>query len=231
MSGRVTKIGAVQPQRNRSEEALVKLEREMGCDFAQLEAVLNVVPCRRYEVYQHLRDTELSIASHRSHLAALSALPSAERLDEVAKLAAELLEVATPAVAKRELAQLIAAFPSASLADPEMFLTTLLYDVLDIGIPDVVLVVACREIRRTHKFVPAISEVLAVAEAISEKWKSLSRLAEMRRISERHFQRALAEAEEKRRRLLKEEEHQRTMQARREESERQKRAGQTGGTA
>lgn len=92
-------------------------------------------------------------------------------------LAAEKgLATITPAIVTREVANLIAAYPNAAPTSPEIFISTLVYDLLDLQFPDAIVVEACRTIRRTSKFVPSIAEVVKEAQSLLDCWRLVERL-------------------------------------------------------
>lgn len=174
------------------EDALARMEREMGFDATEVRSALNAIwRCSISEAeYSPLR-----LDKSEQGLADLAALPTTERIEEIAALAEAAMAISTPAVAKREIARLIGAFPNASPANPEVYISALVFDVLDLGISDAVLVLACRNIRRTQKFVPAVAEVIAAAEKVAERWRSLRELAKVRRVVESDLRRIRAEAQ------------------------------------
>jgi hypothetical protein len=74
------------------------------------------------------------------------------------------------AKAAEKLALLIDSFPTSNIPNPKAFTALLLEEVLAAEPCPLALESACRHIRRTSKFMPAISEVLTVLKQKQEFW-------------------------------------------------------------
>ena len=70
------------------------------------------------------------------------------------------------------LAQLIGSFPTANLPNATAFTRALLEDVMLEQPGRIELACACRQLRRTMKFVPSISEVIEALKAEKEVWSA-----------------------------------------------------------
>jgi hypothetical protein len=68
------------------------------------------------------------------------------------------------------LAQLVGSFPTSNLPDAKTFTRVLLDDVMALEPSYVALESACRKLRRTQKFLPSISEVIAAIEKEQDAW-------------------------------------------------------------
>lgn len=160
----------------RPEDVLHLAEQRAGMTAA--EAVLTVYPAQPVSSFQIFTKEGCAdtIARCQQNLAAL---PDQQLLIEMAAAAAKGLAIISPSVAAREVATLVAAFPNAAPASPEIFMSTLIYDLLDLRIPDAILVEACRRLRRTSKFLPSISEVVRAAESLREDWRMVEALPTM----------------------------------------------------
>ena len=86
------------------------------------------------------------------------------------------MKTSTESVVKKQIGQLIGSFPNANPTSPEIYIAAILFDVLDTGIPDSVVHTTCREIRRTMKFLPTISEFLDVANKQRANWQMVGPL-------------------------------------------------------
>jgi hypothetical protein len=74
------------------------------------------------------------------------------------------------AVARMIGVQLVGAFPTSNVQDPEVFVNQLIEDVLSWEPHFISLERACRELRRTQKFMPAIAEVRAAYDEADRKF-------------------------------------------------------------
>lgn len=108
----------------------------------------------------------------------LAVMPNEQVLMEIAATATRALSTISPSAVTREVALLVAAFPNAAPTSPEIFISTLSYDLVDLRIPDAIVAEACRKLRRTSKFVPSISEVVAEAEQLLDQWRLVETLPE-----------------------------------------------------
>lgn len=70
------------------------------------------------------------------------------------------------------LAQLIGSFPTANLPNATAFTRALLEEVMLEQPNRLALACACRQLRRTMKFVPSISEVIEALKAEKEVWSA-----------------------------------------------------------
>jgi hypothetical protein len=75
------------------------------------------------------------------------------------------------------IGMLLDAFPHSRPPNLDAYAGSMLHDVASMGFNPAVVAAACRELRRTLKFPPAISEMVAACEAERERYERLSRLA------------------------------------------------------
>src|SRR5262249_8333152 len=119
----------------------------------------------------------------------LQAMPAAQDIASIRSIIAKALSEHTEQGMRRHLGLLVGSFPNARPNDGEVYAAALLFDVADLKIPDAIVAQACLEIRRTHKFIPAIAEFLSVADRIWCRW--------------RHYQRSLDLIEQRRAERIK----------------------------
>lgn len=81
----------------------------------------------------------------------------------------------TREVATMVVGQLLAAYPTSKIANPEAFFDTLVFDLLDEGFPDIVMAAACQQLRRSSKFMPAIAEVIEACRSKKETYTAICR--------------------------------------------------------
>ena len=78
----------------------------------------------------------------------------------------------------KHIALLIGSFPNANPADPETYTKMLIEEVAAAALTATALEAACRKVRRTAKFIPTISEVLAAIKdeerAWDERWAAIN---------------------------------------------------------
>lgn len=108
----------------------------------------------------------------------LADLPRDQDVAALAAVVTDALATCTEPFIRQQVAQLIGAFPNASPTDPETYVTALMFDLRDARIPDAILMLACQEIRRTSKFVPAIAEIFQEAKRHLEAWEAVIALPE-----------------------------------------------------
>jgi hypothetical protein len=164
---------ASQSRGARPEDVLAHAERAAGLSIAKIiERAGYVSPIDALELRHHTDQ------ARRYNEARLADFPDSAVIARLADAARKGLAVQTPAIIAREVATLVAAFPNAALPQPEIFIATATHDLLDLGIPDAVAVLACRTLRRTKKFVPAISEIVAAAQLLLADWQAVVNLPE-----------------------------------------------------
>ena len=159
----------------RPELALALAEAKLDRTPAELAHSMLASPSWNFSEYSVPASIEAALRDNRARLAAL---PRQEEADRLAKIAREARSTCTPSILKQEVARLIGSFPNAAIASPEVYISALVYDLLDKRIPDAVVVLACQRLRRARRFVPTISEVLDTAEEIAANWRSLEELAD-----------------------------------------------------
>lgn len=162
------------PRKPRPEDALANAEARLPMPIQEIHWRVRVTPNNDFSEMSVPARIEQALAHNRHCLANL---PDETFVDELAKFASEALAACSEAVVKREAAKLIGSFPNAAIANPETYAAALVFDLLDLRIPDTVVVLTCRKLRRSCKFVPAISEVLATAEGITDHWRAVEGLA------------------------------------------------------
>ncbi|MGO4389437.1 hypothetical protein AB4Y85_18060 [Microvirga sp. 2YAF29] len=81
----------------------------------------------------------------------------------------------TPDVAKMVVGQLLTAYPTSKIGNPEAFFETLVFDLVDEGIPDIVMAAACQQLRRTSRFLPAIAEVIEACRSKKSTYTAICR--------------------------------------------------------
>jgi hypothetical protein len=69
-----------------------------------------------------------------------------------------------------QLAMLLGSFPTSNVPDVKVFTRMLLDEVMAEGVDAITLQAACQKIRRTSKFVPTISEILATIDQQRKLW-------------------------------------------------------------
>lgn len=160
----------------RPEDVLHLAEQRTGMTAAEAGNRVRVAhPISHYQIFTK-QGCDETIARIEQQLAAL---PDQQVLEAMAAAATKGLSIVSPSVIAREVATLVAAFPNAAPASPEIFISTLVYDLIDLRIPDAILVEACRRLRRTSKFLPSISEVVRAAEDLLEDWRTVEALPEL----------------------------------------------------
>ena len=176
----------------RPEDILVQAEATLSTSIEEIGCRIRVTPNTTFSEHSIIPRIEAALAENRRHL---ENLPDQNEIDRLAHLASLAISISTQTVVKREVANLIGAFPNAAIANPEIYLAALVFDLLDRQIPDAVVVLTCRKIRRTSKFVPTIAEVLQIAETITDHWGSLSSLSAELRNSRALLQQAVTRGE------------------------------------
>lgn len=166
--------GASNARKPRPEDVLANIEARLGRPVDVLGERAQVTPNVDFSEYSVPARIEEALTHNRQRLALL---PEQAEAEELAKIAREALAICTPAVVKREVATLVGSFPNAALSNPEIFLSSLVFDLLDKRIPDAVVVLACRRLRRSSRFVPAIADVLGVADAILQSCRAIEAMA------------------------------------------------------
>ena len=155
---------------SRPEFILAQIEAKHADFMEKLHRLVYGEPATQFTSRSPIWVLEDALAKNR---ALLADLPSEEELSGLLELIKPALTISSAAIVKREIAQLIGSFPNAAPADPETYIAALIYDILDTRTPDAIIVTACRELRRTSKFVPAIAEVLATAERHVSRWQGM----------------------------------------------------------
>lgn len=171
----VQQHSATVARKSRPEEVLANIEASLQVPVAEIAFRIRVQPNTNFSEMSLPARVEAAIAENRRYI---ESLPAEAEVDGLANIASEVLSISTPGVVKREVANLIGSFPNAAVANPEIYLSALVYDLLDKHIPDAVTVLTCRQIRRTCKFVPSISEVLETAESIADQWRPMGDLSQ-----------------------------------------------------
>jgi hypothetical protein len=127
---------------------------------------------------------ELMIEGYES---TLEQIPDKAGLARTRLTISTALGVHTEKGIRRQVGLMLGAFPNARPHDPEVYVTTLIYDALDLGLPDAVVAQTCQHIRRSQKFVPTVSEFLDTAENIWARWRLYERLID--RVEQRRTER------------------------------------------
>lgn len=98
-------------------------------------------------------------------IALLAKFPSAEQeRDRAAQISRAMKAGSDRKAIVGMVAMLIDAFPSGRPANPEAYLDTIVHDLLSLRYSPEVVALACRNIRRTSKFLPSVSEIMEAAE-------------------------------------------------------------------
>jgi hypothetical protein len=140
---------------------------------------------------QHAEQARGTLARFDAARAALTSVPEGE---------------AYRANVSMQLAALLGSFPTSNIPDPKLFTRMLLDEVLAEEVNPIVLQAACQKIRRTQRFVPSISEILAAIAEQQRLWtervESAGKIADLVQELERERAEleALAEAEKVRER-------------------------------
>jgi hypothetical protein len=170
-------LGPVRGNRKpRPEDVLHLAEQRAGItvtDAAIAEMVFSAEPASPSMLFT-VEGATATILHNQTRLQGL--LDRQPAVVELSLAAEKGLATITPAIVAREVANLIAAYPNAAPTSPEIFISTLVYDLLDLQFPDAIVVEACRKIRRTSKFVPSIAEVVREAQALLDYWRLVERL-------------------------------------------------------
>jgi hypothetical protein len=103
------------------------------------------------------------------------------------------LTVCTEEGVRRHIAIMLGAFPNARPHEPKVYVAALIYDVLDLRIPDACVAAAAQDVRRSFKFVPAVSEFLTLATARRDHFTA--RRDTLHRFEQRRAERLKAIAE------------------------------------
>ncbi|MFZ5751275.1 MAG: hypothetical protein ACOY5U_09430 [Pseudomonadota bacterium] len=103
--------------------------------------------------------------AHRDATEALAKLPPKARLDEIIE-ALDALRAAKPdrPQALALISTMVDGFPNARPHNPEVYVETLLHEVMSAGYPSAVVARATRLIAREQKFLPTAAELLEVCE-------------------------------------------------------------------
>lgn len=136
-----------------------------------------------------LRDMRAVLKSGVSHYGTISSRREAHLwrehappLSHLQRLAAEAqrLSSATPNVAVTQLllGMMLDAFPNAGREAREGYFATLVHELVSDGYGPSVVAVACRHLRRSAKFLPTVSEVLAQCTEAQEHLASAKRIIE-----------------------------------------------------
>jgi hypothetical protein len=179
-------------RKSRPEDVLANVEARLEFPLEEIASRIRAVPNTTFSELSVVPRIEAALAENRRNL---DGLPNEAEVDRLANIASEALATSTPAVVKREVANLIGAFPNAAVANPEIFLAALVFDLLDKHVPDGVVVATCRRIRRTQRFVPTISEVLEAADTLHEQWRSFESLSHELRNKRSAFEAAIERGE------------------------------------
>lgn len=157
----------------RPEEVLVNVEASLQVPLDQIARRIRVAPNVNFSGISALARIEAAVAENRHNL---DCLPDLADVEKLATVAAQAVSVSSPQVIKRVVANLIGAYPNAAIANPEIYLSALVFDLMDRRISDAVAFATCRKIRRTSKFVPSIAEVLETAESLTDQWQAIINL-------------------------------------------------------
>jgi hypothetical protein len=108
----------------------------------------------------------------------IARLPSAEQEQDRARQIAQALQAdGSRKAIVAMVAMLIDAFPSGRPANPEAYLDAIVYDLLAMRFSASVVAMACQSVRRTHKFLPSISEIIEAANTAVEEFEAAERHA------------------------------------------------------
>jgi hypothetical protein len=152
------------------------LEAELRFGETAKDLANRIIYFKFNEAYHMANDEGAVRASLADNETKLRELPSDAALERLASDALEALAITTPAAMRNQVGMLIGCFPNASLPNPEVFASTLIYDLLDLRISDAAFELACREIRRTQKFLPAISEIIEQVKRTESMWRLIIRM-------------------------------------------------------
>ena len=157
------------------DQFLLRLYRQSPDFVASLLMRANARVNLSFSWYSPVERLKQALEENRSNLAAL---PNEADLEQLQLAAVQSLSRCTEKHIRREIAQLIGAFPNANPTDPETYIAALIFDLLDCQIPDFVLTITCQEIRRTSRFVPSIAEILSIARQCHADYRELTALAD-----------------------------------------------------
>lgn len=155
---------------SRPEECLARLQSRNPYFLADLTSRISVRPNINFSWYSPVEKIKLAAEENRRNL---EALPNQGDLEQLAEVVGKALSICSEKAVRRHVAHLIGAFPNASPTDPETYIAALVFDVIDCQIPDAILLLTCQEIRRTSRFVPAISEVIGTAQHFLSEWQKV----------------------------------------------------------
>ncbi|PHY12850.1 hypothetical protein CSW58_09815 [Caulobacter sp. B11] len=98
----------------------------------------------------------------------------------------EHLKPAQPGQARAMVGMLVDAFPNGRPQNAVAYMESILHDVVDMGFSAVAIAMACRELRRSSRFLPTVAEVVGACGEASAKWRSEHRVVEhlLSRLSE-----------------------------------------------
>jgi hypothetical protein len=168
-----TELASVTNRKPRAEDALNQAERRAGMTVWDVVLrVPQVLPVSKFEIYTR-ENCRHAITRNR---ALLDSLPDDASITDLAAAAKKGLAISTPSIVAREVATFLGAFPNAGLPSPQIFISSLIFDLLDLKTPDAIIVQAFRDLRRSSKFVPAISEVIGVTEQLRTQWQKVADL-------------------------------------------------------
>lgn len=131
-------------------------------DLGALQALLPAIEKFEAASEQWLATGASAVVEHAQALLSLCDNPA--YLDERDQIRTEEVSKA--------LAALLGSFPTSNIPQPTVFTLAMLDDVLSEQPSWLALESACRHLRRTQKFMPSITEVLAVLKDEQERWDS-----------------------------------------------------------
>jgi hypothetical protein len=120
----------------------------------------------------------------------LAGFPSPDRVAAMVACVNAALAVRTEKGIRTQVGLLVGSYPSARPPDPAIYVDAMIYEVLAGDYGDAVVALACQQVRRTIKFLPAVAEVIAAADAIAARWERLPAICttiEDRRADYRRF--------------------------------------------
>lgn len=163
---------SAKPHKQHPETSLAHLEREGDPIRRFMEAIAGK-PHREIYNTHPLASIQRAIDDNKKLLANL---PSDSEVQNIAAVADQALSVTTENVVDKQIGLLLGAYPNAAPTNPEAYVALLKFDIIDAGIPDAITFMTCRELRRTQKFLPTISEFLSIAKRHIDHWSLARRI-------------------------------------------------------
>ncbi len=154
-------------QHKRPETILAEIAKD-GDPLDRLYGALSKKPVTEIGAWDPIAKIEAALSYNRQ---LLDGLPKPAEVQGLLQTVKDALSTTTESSIKKQVAFLLGAYPNAAPTVPEAYTAMLIFDIMDMGIPDAVVFTTCRELRRTLKFLPTIAEFLAVAEKHLKHWR------------------------------------------------------------